>query len=230
MSFFDEMFRSGFGYLALLCPLGLVLVAALVGAFAYYRLTKATVKRQGVKQHQRPILWRTGFEEGQTKSFTPTYSMSSSLEDSQNEGYPQEQEPLLDEDTNPTGVNKGEYFDRVFSTTSPLSLIEITEIKQPLALLKVIHGELEKNQYEIYEDRFLIGRGRDVNLQIKDERVSRNHAVIRYYENKWFIQDWQSLNGIRVNGNKVKAIQLHSGDEIEIAEWSFRFVDVRRDE
>lgn len=110
--------------------------------------------------------------------------------------------------------------------TPPIESYITSASNHPLAILKVVQGQLEKNQYEIYNDRFMIGRGREANLQILDERVSRNHAIVRHYQGLWFIQDQKSLNGIFVNGQKVNAARLQNGDEIKIADYLFRFVIV----
>jgi pSer/pThr/pTyr-binding forkhead associated (FHA) protein len=72
------------------------------------------------------------------------------------------------------------------------------------------------------ERALTIGRGRACNVQLRDERVSRVHVVIRpvpaegrggfLYE----LED-RSLNGTRLNGERVEgAVQLFPGDLIEI--------------
>lgn len=124
--------------------------------------------------------------------------------------------------------NPGAFSNAVFQTL-PLAF-ESSASNQPLAILEVVQGQLQKNQYEIYNDRFMIGRGREANLQILDERVSRNHAIVRHYQGLWFIQDQKSLNGIVVNGQKVNAARLQNGDKIKIANYLFRFVIITQSE
>jgi hypothetical protein len=95
--------------------------------------------------------------------------------------------------------------------------------RSPLALLKVLQGTGLKNEYPIFEDNFSIGRAKTSKIILNDERVSRNHAVIRTVNQQWFIQDKDSVNGILVNGERVKASKLANGDEITIATYVFRF-------
>jgi len=60
----------------------------------------------------------------------------------------------------------------------------------------------------------------DVDLS-GDDAVSRFHAEIRCRNGEFFLVDLGSLNGTRVNGKEIPAVQeepLHSGDEIAVGE------------
>lgn len=72
---------------------------------------------------------------------------------------------------------------------------------------------------------FSIGRGRDNHLQIKDKtnKVSRVHAKLRYSEEAWYIQDQESKLGTYVNGKRINATRLQTGDAIKIGEDEFEF-------
>ncbi|MCK5734870.1 MAG: FHA domain-containing protein, partial [Spirochaetaceae bacterium] len=42
---------------------------------------------------------------------------------------------------------------------------------------------------------YIIGRGRDAEIQLTDERVSRNHASLRWSGSGFALVDLQSTNG-----------------------------------
>ena len=65
-------------------------------------------------------------------------------------------------------------------------------------------------------DNFCIGRSRECELQLPDRNISRLHARLRFGQGAWFIQDQTSSTGISVNGKRVQAIQVKSGDQITI--------------
>ena len=95
--------------------------------------------------------------------------------------------------------------------------------KQRAAYLEVVKGQLPQRYYLINKNPFIIGRERNVDLQILDERISRIHAAIRYANGAWFIQDQESQNGILINGEKAVAHRLEHGDIISFAEYQFVF-------
>ena len=66
------------------------------------------------------------------------------------------------------------------------------------------------------QDGLLIGRSPEADVVLPNPSVSRRHAIIRYAQGKFFIQDQGSANGIYVNGRRVSAIALKNGDRIRI--------------
>ena len=61
---------------------------------------------------------------------------------------------------------------------------------------------------------FCIGRSPESHLVLRDNRASRNHAVIRMDGDALIIQDAGSRNGIEVNGIKHESCVLQPGDVI----------------
>ncbi|MBP3704751.1 MAG: FHA domain-containing protein, partial [Clostridia bacterium] len=62
-----------------------------------------------------------------------------------------------------------------------------------------------------------IGRSRSCDIQIPDESVSRDHAVLMRREEGWFICDTDSHLGTRVRGKEITEPTLvHIGDKIQI--------------
>jgi pSer/pThr/pTyr-binding forkhead associated (FHA) protein len=69
-----------------------------------------------------------------------------------------------------------------------------------------------------------IGRGADNLVQLPDAAVSKRHAVIRFEDEAWELEDLDSRNGSVVNGNVVRGkVQLMHGDKIRIGHYDFIF-------
>jgi hypothetical protein len=84
-------------------------------------------------------------------------------------------------------------------------------------------GMLKGATVSIRQDHFTLGRTASCDLKLDDLTVSRLHANIRYADNNWFIRDLNSSGGTYVNGRKVQAHRLSSGDEIRIGSTTLRF-------
>ena len=69
-----------------------------------------------------------------------------------------------------------------------------------------------------------LGRAIGNHVVLDDSRVSRFHAVIDAEANLFIIRDLFSSNGIYVNGRKVHARALRSGDTVAIGDWQARFI------
>jgi len=72
-------------------------------------------------------------------------------------------------------------------------------------------------------DGYTIGRGDKCQVRLEDPTASRTHACVRYARGAWFIQDLDSANGTWVNGQRVGATGLVSGDRIRIGDTEFEF-------
>ncbi len=83
------------------------------------------------------------------------------------------------------------------------------------ASLIVRRDGLPDQSFDIRDAETLIGRTPRSDLQVADEAVSREHAVILWEEGVFTVEDLQSTNGIRVNGKRTRSAELHHGDEIE---------------
>jgi hypothetical protein len=92
-----------------------------------------------------------------------------------------------------------------------------------MATLKMQSGPLAGQSIRVPMDGMLIGRGSTCNLRLKDRTVSREHARLRYAEGGWFLQDQMSAGGTFVNGQKVTAIRLNTGDQVAIGSTNLIF-------
>lgn len=71
---------------------------------------------------------------------------------------------------------------------------------------------------------YIIGRTREADIQLIDERVSRQHASLRWSGTGFALVDLQSTNGTYVNGGKAGSIRLLDGDRIRIGPHDLQYV------
>lgn len=105
----------------------------------------------------------------------------------------------------------------------PGAMVSPADQLLPEARLDVLSGNVPYSVISLNSEDFTIGRSSSNNLQVPDTTVSRQHARIRYAQNTWFIQDWESTSGTYVNGRVVQATRLNPGDKIKIGENTFVF-------
>jgi transcriptional regulator of acetoin/glycerol metabolism len=73
-------------------------------------------------------------------------------------------------------------------------------------------------------ERFSARRGgARLELELDDAQVSARHATLRYAQGRFVIDDEQSRNGTRVNGETIQRAVLSEGDWIEIGHSFFLF-------
>lgn len=77
--------------------------------------------------------------------------------------------------------------------------------------------ELESGQSHELGDISLIGRSDGARIQLDDNSVSRQHAAIRFEEERFWLVDLGSANGTFVNGVALTSARvLQSGDRLQI--------------
>ncbi|MCL1894317.1 MAG: FHA domain-containing protein [Holophagaceae bacterium] len=89
----------------------------------------------------------------------------------------------------------------------------------------LIHENSGTREFEIVDEEIRIGRELDNNLRISDPSVSRYHATLRRTQEGYQIQDQPSLNGIKLNGTKVKEAILEDGDKFVLGQVEITFRD-----
>lgn len=72
--------------------------------------------------------------------------------------------------------------------------------------------------HELGEDQITIGRLPDNMLQIEDGSVSSHHAQLTVTGGDYFLQDLNSTNGTRVNGQNTTEAQLQDGDKVRFGQ------------
>ncbi|RME22811.1 MAG: FHA domain-containing protein [Deltaproteobacteria bacterium] len=92
------------------------------------------------------------------------------------------------------------------------------------ALLLYQEGTAEEQIYPFTGEVLTIGRGRDNDIQIKnDSKVSRFHCRLFRRGGNFYIEDNKSSNGTLVNGELITERRLFGGEEVIIGETFFRF-------
>lgn len=77
---------------------------------------------------------------------------------------------------------------------------------------------------QLNHERIRIGRKPENDIPLDDLSVSNEHALVTTIRNDSFVQDLNSMNGVRVNGRLVKHHHLQPGDEISIATFTLKYV------
>ena len=96
--------------------------------------------------------------------------------------------------------------------------------EQRRALLLYQEGTAEEQIYPFTGEVLTIGRGRDNDIQIKnDSKVSRFHCRLFRRGGNFYIEDNKSSNGTLVNGELITERRLFGGEEVIIGETFFRF-------
>lgn len=68
-----------------------------------------------------------------------------------------------------------------------------------------------------------LGRGENNSIAIRYNKLSRNHAHIRFEGNKWIIEDLKSANGTYINEQRIVRSAMGQGDIVVIGQIPFRF-------
>ncbi len=92
------------------------------------------------------------------------------------------------------------------------------------AVLLYQEGTPEEQIYPFNGDVMSLGRGRDNDVQVKnDSKVSRYHCKLYRRGPNFYIEDNKSANGSLVNGELITERRLFGGEEVIIGETFFRF-------
>jgi hypothetical protein len=100
--------------------------------------------------------------------------------------------------------------------------VEMVNGGKPVLILG--EGSQDEKIFDFASEKFIIGRGRDNDMQIKnDSKVSRYHCEVYKKGDAYEIKDNKSANGTLVNGELITTQQLGGGEEIIIGETFVRF-------
>jgi len=65
-------------------------------------------------------------------------------------------------------------------------------------------------------DELLIGRHPSCDVVVADDTVSRRHARLTFRDGGWIVQDLDSTNGTRLNGQYVGRCRVRPGDQLSL--------------
>ena len=91
-------------------------------------------------------------------------------------------------------------------------------------LVMSLNGTVLGN-YFLEKERFVIGRRANCDIQINDQGVSKEHAVILSVGNDQILEDLGSTNGTQINGQGTKRQILQNGDVIEVGRYRLKYVN-----
>jgi hypothetical protein len=74
-----------------------------------------------------------------------------------------------------------------------------------------------------------IGRDPDCTIPLDSRMVSKAHALVEFRDGDYTIQDLESANGTRVNGEATSVRVLEPGDRIEVGDVELTFFDAAMD-
>lgn len=92
------------------------------------------------------------------------------------------------------------------------------------ACLVVINGVDLGKKYNLSQDSTVVGRSSKVDIQIDEDSISRNHAVIENDGEEIAIRDLKSTNGTYVNDRPIEERTLRDGDQVKIGRTIFKFL------
>jgi hypothetical protein len=87
------------------------------------------------------------------------------------------------------------------------------------ARFSMMNGPLAGRHYTLHQDTTTIGRVTGNDICIPDLTVSRQHAVLRFENGGWVLEDKNSANGTFINGTRIHSPQpLREGDQIRFGD------------
>ncbi|MBI3406796.1 MAG: SpoIIE family protein phosphatase [Planctomycetes bacterium] len=95
-----------------------------------------------------------------------------------------------------------------------------------MALLNFLKGANQGTTMELKGERIVLGRNQDCDVVLNVPAVSREHAVIRRINDKFYIEDMKSRNGTFVNSKEVTTrTLLKDNDRIKICDNQLAFFE-----
>jgi predicted component of type VI protein secretion system len=72
-------------------------------------------------------------------------------------------------------------------------------------------------------EKSTVGRSDECDVVLRDRSISRKHALIMCQEERWFVQDLGSTNGVTKGGQRGERFELADGDEFRLGDLPLRF-------
>ncbi|MBU1219950.1 FHA domain-containing protein [Myxococcota bacterium] len=92
------------------------------------------------------------------------------------------------------------------------------------AKLVVITSNYAGTSFVLKRKVSIIGRTPENDVALDHKSISRNHAKIVFDGLNYSIEDMQSANGVRINGEQYDKMALRKGDTIDLGHVRFKFV------
>ena len=95
-------------------------------------------------------------------------------------------------------------------------------------VIVTLTGATAGNEYEIENNRTVVGRGPDVDIAFDDQTMSREHAAFEVMDDAMWLRDLGSTNHVLVNGGEVRSTELKNGDKLDLGEHQFQLLLEKR--
>jgi len=92
------------------------------------------------------------------------------------------------------------------------------------SFLVVIYGDDLGKRNPLERPSVVIGRADDADIELDDESVSRNHAMVLNLGDQHIVKDLDSTNGTFVNDRRSAEVILRDGDLLKIGRTIFKFL------
>lgn len=99
----------------------------------------------------------------------------------------------------------------------------IASLPTTSALLVVQRGPNEGARFLLDQDRTSVGRRESADIFLDDVTVSRKHAEFVRQGSDFLVRDVGSLNGTYVNRERIDAVALRPGDEVQVGKYRMIF-------
>lgn len=96
--------------------------------------------------------------------------------------------------------------------------LEHANLPPGLPWLDGIGGMVAGQRIILQREETIMGRSRVCDIQFQDPKVSRQHAMLRLYRGRYFLQDMQSSRGTLVNNQRIQTHLLQDGDQIRLGD------------
>jgi len=103
--------------------------------------------------------------------------------------------------------------------------VKLSNEHEPRLLASLVEQSnlLKLRSISLAENLYLLGRGKENNIVLNDNSVSKQHAKLNYQNGYWEIHDLASRNGISINGAVINQARLQDGDRILLGKAMFVF-------
>ena len=79
--------------------------------------------------------------------------------------------------------------------------------------------DMSQERYAIPAEGLTIGRSKKADVRLSGDEVSRVHAAVKIHGEDLYIIDFDSRNGISVNGKRIRRnSRLHPGDHVIVGD------------
>jgi hypothetical protein len=117
-------------------------------------------------------------------------------------------------------------FPEQFAATADTGQAEQVRTSRVLVLLDPEHPI----KYPLFKETMTIGRADSADIQINNGYLSRLHARVISTDDGVTVEDYDSKNGIRVNGKASARQALKHGDVVDLGRLRFRYIDTAEED